>query len=52
MNFEKSKTSDPYRSVLKLANKINLKSCDKYVALSNLSFHFYGKIWKVIWTVN
>ena len=36
MNSEKSKTSDPYRLLLKLSDKINLKRLDKYVVLSNL----------------
>ena len=33
MNSENSKTSDPYRLLLNLLDKINLKRCDKYVAL-------------------
>ena len=33
MNSEKSKTSDPYRLLLNLLDKINLKRSDKYVAL-------------------
>ena len=37
MNFENSKTSDPYRLLLNLLDKINLERCDKDVALSNLS---------------
>ena len=36
MNSENSKTSDPYRLLLNLSNKINLKRSDEYVALSNL----------------
>ena len=36
MNSDNSKTSDPHRLLLNLSNKINLKSKDKYVALSNL----------------
>ena len=35
MNFENSKTSDPHRLLLNLSDKINLKTSDKYVALSN-----------------
>ena len=45
MNSENIKTSEPYRLLLNLADKINLKRSDKYVALSNLSM-FY--IWKNI----
>ena len=37
MNSTKSKLSDPYRLLLNLIDKANLKGSDKYVALSNLS---------------
>ena len=37
MSSENSKTSDPHKLWLNLADKINLKRSDKYVALSNLS---------------
>ena len=40
MNLENSKYSDPHRLVLNLANKIGLKRCDKYVALSNISIYY------------
>ena len=33
MNFKNSKTSDPYRLLLNLIDKINLKRSSKYVAL-------------------
>ena len=36
MNSKNSGTSDPHRLLLNLADKINLKRSDKYVALSNL----------------
>ena len=36
-NSENSKTSEPYRLLLNLEDKISLKRCDKFVALSNLS---------------
>ena len=36
MNSENSKKSDPDKLSLNLANKINLKRSDKYVASSNL----------------
>ena len=39
-NSEYSKTSDPHRLLLNLSDKINLKSKDKYVALSKLSISF------------
>ena len=35
--YEKSKTSDPYKLLLSLSDKINLKRSDKCVASSNLS---------------
>ena len=38
MNSENSKTTDPHRLLLNLADKINLKIIDKYVAISNLTF--------------
>ena len=40
MNSESSKISDPHRLLLNLSNKINLKSKDKYVVLSNLSIYY------------
>ena len=40
MNSKNSKTSDSYRLLLKLTDKINLKRGDKYVALSNLSIYY------------
>ena len=43
MNSENSKTTDPYRLLLNLANKINLKESDKYVALSNLNICYTWK---------
>ena len=45
MNFEISKTSDPYRLSLNLTDKIDLRRKDKYSALSNLSIYIiHGKI--------
>ena len=35
MNSENGKTSDPHRLLLNISDKINLKTSDKYVALSN-----------------
>ena len=43
MNSKKSKTSDPHRLLLNLTDKINLKSSDEYVALSNLSIYYTSK---------
>ena len=40
MNSEHSKTSDPYRLLFNLFDKINLKRNDKCVALSNLSIYY------------
>ena len=40
MNSKNSKIPDPYRLLLNLADKINLKRSDKYVALSNLSIYY------------
>ena len=42
-NFQNSKTSESYRLLLNLTNKINLKGSDKYVALSNLSIYYTWK---------
>ena len=39
MNSKNSKTSDPQGLLLNLADKINLKRSDKYIALSNLSIY-------------
>ena len=33
MNSKNSETSDPHRLLLNLANRMNLKKSDKYVAL-------------------
>ena len=43
MNSENSKISEPYSLLLDLSDKINLKSSDKYVALSNLSTYYTWK---------
>ena len=34
------KTVDPHRLLINLSDKINLKRCNKYVALSNLSIYY------------
>ena len=43
MNSKNSKTSDPHRLLLNLADKIDLKRKDKYISLSNLSIHYTWK---------
>ena len=43
MNSKNRKTSDPHRLLLNLADKINLKRSDKYLALSNLSICYTWK---------
>ena len=37
--LKNSKTSEDYRLLLNISDKINLKISDKYVALSNLSVY-------------
>ena len=49
MKSENSKTSEPYRILLDLSDKINLKRSDKYVVLSNLSMSY---TWKNVKTIN
>ena len=39
MNSENSKTSESYRLLINVADKINFKRKEKYVALSNLSMY-------------
>ena len=46
MNSENSKISEPHRLLLNLADKMNLKTSDKYVASSNFNMH--GEIWRNI----
>ena len=43
MNSEDSKTSEPHRLLLNLADKINLKRSDKYNALSSFSMYYTQK---------
>ena len=40
MNSEDSETFDPQRLLLNLSDELDLKSSDKYVALSNLSINY------------
>ena len=43
MNSKNSKIPDPHRLLLNLADKINLKRRDKYIALSNHSIYYTWK---------
>ena len=43
MNSKNSGTYNPHRLLPNLADKINLKLSDKYVALSNLSIYYAWK---------
>ena len=43
MNSKNSKTSDLHRLLLNLADEINLKRSDKYVAILNLNIHYAWK---------
>ena len=43
MNSGNSKISELHRLLLNLADKLNLKRSDKYVALSNLSMYYTWK---------
>ena len=40
MNSENRKTYNPYRLLLNLSEKLDLKGNDKYVTLSNLSIYY------------
>ena len=40
MNSTNSKISDAHRLLINLADKINLKRSNKYVAISNLSIYY------------
>ena len=48
LNFENSKISQTPRLLINLANKINLKRSDKYVAFSNHSMCYMSKNKKII----
>ena len=43
MNTENSKSSKPHILVLKLTNKLHLRLCEKFIALSNLSIYYTWK---------
>ena len=40
MNYKNSKTTGPYRLLLNLADKMNIRRSGKYVALSNRSTYY------------
>ena len=46
MNTENSKTNEPHRFGLTLADKLNFKDPSKNMALANLSIHYTGKFIK------
>ena len=52
MTSENSKTPEPHRLLLSLADKTNLKRGDKYVALSNLSIYYACKNLKKLYKNN
>ena len=39
INSENSKTSEPHVLILKFTNKLDLRICEKIIALSNLSIY-------------
>ena len=43
MNTENSKSSKPHILVLKLTNELDLRLCEKFIALSNLSIYYTWK---------
>ena len=43
MNSKNSETSDPYRLILNLTDKIDLRRKDKYTVLSNLTIYYTWK---------
>ena len=43
MNSENSKTSACQTLLVNLSDKINLKRCDKYIAIPNLTIDYSGK---------
>ena len=43
MNSKNSKTSDPCRLLPNLSDKINLKTNNKYLSLSNLQIYYTWK---------
>ena len=52
MNSENSKTSEMHVLVLKLTNKLDLRICEKIIALSNLSICYTWKNIKSVYNNN
>ena len=52
MKSENSKTFEPHRLLLNLADKTNLKRKDKYVPLSNLSMYYELRTIKMLYKNN
>ena len=51
MSSKNSETSDPHRLLLNLTDKINSKSSDKYIALSNASIYYTWKNIKKLYKI-
>ena len=49
MNSENSKTTKPHILMLKLTNKLDLRFCEKAIALSNLVFLYMEKHKKLLY---
>ena len=49
MNFENSKTSEPHVLILKLTDKLDIRSGEKNVALSSLSIYYTWKNIKILY---
>ena len=43
MNAENSKTNEPYKFVLNLSQRLDLRSSNKHVAVQNLSIYYMCK---------
>ena len=52
MNTENSKTNEPHRFRLSLADKLNLKNPNKNIALGNLSIYYTWKNIKSVYNNN
>ena len=48
MNWENSKTSEPHVLIVKLTDKLGLRSYEKIIALSNLSIYYTWKKHKTL----
>ena len=52
LNSKNSKTSDPDSLLLNFTDKIDLRRCDKHVALSNLTIYYTWKNKKALFKNN